>query len=147
MDERGSIVETTTITESRVDSLALAPGAALVSVRNAYIALGLEPNYVDPAKGIVGIRQGIVARRLQGVPVTAYVDCGLDMNGVPFAANDRVEVTMLTEVRPSGTGATMITSLAARALRTSSGASVNPQRCASRGSLERKLAGVVKGAP
>jgi hypothetical protein len=40
----------------------------------------------------------------------------------------------------------MVTTLTGRAMRASSGASVNPQRCASRGTLERKLSDVVRGA-
>jgi hypothetical protein len=147
MDERGSIVEMTAITEARLDSLPAAVPAALPIVRNAYRALGLEPNVVDPPKGIVGLRQGTVTRQLQGVPLTAYLDCGADVNGVPFAANDRIELSMVTEITAmAGGGSRMSTMLAARAMRTSSGASVNPQRCSSRGTLERKLHEVAKGA-
>jgi hypothetical protein len=146
IDERGAIVETTSLTESRTDSLALAPAEAIALTRNGYLALGLEPNYVDPPRGVVGVRQGTYSRRLQGVPLTAYLDCGLDANGVPFAANERIELTMLSELRPANGRTVMVTTLTGRAMRTSSGASVNPQRCSSRGTLEKKLSEVVRGA-
>jgi hypothetical protein len=95
---------------------------------------------------VIGVRQVVLARRLQGVPLTAYVDCGTDVNGIPLAVNDRVELTMLTELREA-TGRTKLeTTLVARALRAASGAQLDPQRCTSRGALEAKLGRTARDA-
>lgn len=144
VDDGGNMIARTMTTDIVIDSLALAPAAALAAVNDAYVALGLAPNSVDPARRVVGVRNLLLSRRLQGVPLTTYFDCGVDL-GVPIASNNRVEVTMLTEVREAGGRSTMQTSLNARALRTSSGAQLDPIACSSRGTLEAKLVQVVRG--
>lgn len=144
VDDGGNMIARTVTTDVVVDSLTLAPAAALSAVSDAYVALGMTPNTLDPARRVAGVRNVMLSRRLQGVPLTTYFDCGADL-GVPIASNNRVEVTMLTEVRPAGAGATMHTSLQARAHRTASGAQLDPIDCVSRGTLERKLAQTAQG--
>lgn len=143
VDDGGNVMARTVTTDLVVDSVALAPGAALSAVTDAYVALGLTPNQVDPARRIVGVRNVIVSRRLQGVPLTTYFECGVDV-GVPIASNNRLELTMITEVREAAGRSTMHTQATARALRTASGAQLDPQPCSSRGSLEAKLAQTVR---
>jgi hypothetical protein len=145
VDDRGGIIETSAATDIIVDSLDLPRSEALVAVRNAYVALGLVPNLVDPARGFVGIRQHVLSRELQGVPLTTYIDCGIDVNGMPVAANDRIELTMLTEIVDASGRSTTRSVLSARALRSSSGAQMDPKRCSSRRALEAKLGRVARG--
>lgn len=146
LTESGQVIRTSNVVQHRVDSLAESGESAIRRVAVAYARLGLTPNVVDSVSGMVGVRAVIISRRLAGVNLSNYMDCGVDaMSGAPQADRDRVQLTLLTEVKPATRGSVLRTSLGARALKATSGASVDPRPCSSRGALEAKLGQVLKG--
>lgn len=145
LDQHGNVIQTSNIVAHRVDSLPETGDAAIRRVATGYTRIGLTPNVVDATSGMVGVRSVNLSRRLVGIPLSTYLDCGVDaMSGVPLADRDRVELTLLTEVKASPTGSTLRTSLGGRAMRAATGASMDPKSCSSRGTLETKLAQAIK---
>lgn len=135
-------ITTASSTRASADSIYAAPAAAMETVRLVYGDLGLPPNNVEPARMIIGVVRQRVRRTLNGVSLTQYLDCGTVV-GVPTASTEPVDLTVLSQLIPAGTGSVLRTSVTAVAIPTG-GARTEPRECSSTGSLEKRIAALVR---
>jgi hypothetical protein len=111
----------------------------------AYEALGLPLSTVDSRQRLLAASNVRAQGRLGGTWVSRYVECGVSTSGLPNADSYVVLLDVQTQLVPSGDGARAGLSSAVRATaRPSSTASNAPINCVSTGTLERRIAQVVR---
>jgi hypothetical protein len=114
--------------------------AALVAV---YKDLGVATPLLDPARRLAGNELFRARRRLGGVPMQSYVDCG-GSPSQPNAETYDIEMGLVSYVTPStGGNATITTTLSAAGNDPMFGKD-RQMRCASTGELERRIATMVR---
>lgn len=112
----------------------------LAALRSAYSELGIEVKLYDPNTGQIGNRNFSKTNRLAGQLISTFLGCGLMVSG-ETADNYRVTMSVVSQVtrRDGGSGLETWLTAAARDIGTSTG-SVS---CASKGTLETKINGLV----
>lgn len=73
---------------------------------DAYRAEGLAPDGVDPVSGIVSLSRVEWSRERDGLPLSAFLDCGLSGTGRPMADDARIVSAIISQVAARGTDAT-----------------------------------------
>lgn len=104
---------------------------------SAYAALRIPVGTRDPANWTLGNRQFVPGRRIEGRPLSSFVDCGSTALGTGIADTYRVELSVLSVVRPEGTGTRLETSVQGTARQP--GTTNTPVHCSSTGALEAAL--------
>lgn len=112
-----------------------APSVVLPILRDTYSELGIEPKVFDAASGAVGNRYFSKSYRLGDAPLSRYLDCGGTLTG-PAADNYKITMSVVSVVRPNGTGSRIETLVSARA---DDAASSNTRSCSTNGTLEAEL--------
>jgi hypothetical protein len=112
-----------------------APSVVLPILRDTYSELGIEPKVFDAATGAVGNRYFFKSYRLGDAPLSRYFDCGGTLTG-PAADNYKITMSVVSVVRPNGTGSKIETLVSARA---DDAASSNSRSCSTNGMLEAEL--------
>lgn len=110
--------------------------AALPAV---YAALGLPVNTVVTDARTVGATTARAPRRINRQPPSRYFDCGRDLNGVAYADQYAVTMTVISRVRAGAPGAGSVVSTqvtASAAPQVNAGAGL---RCNSTGALEQAI--------
>ena len=107
----------------------------------AYAAVGVDYTTLDKRQWVIGNDALKVRRRLGGVALTRFLNCG-GTDGNPNAATYEVTLSVFTRLVPAGTGETTVSTSVqgtARSLSFNTGA-VN---CASTRGLEDRIAGAL----
>ena len=79
-----------------------------------YDSLGIPVDRLDHGQHIIGNTGFRLRRRLGGVPLTRYLDCGRAQGG-PSAETYEVNLSVLTELQPAAAGTTAATVVQATA--------------------------------
>lgn len=117
------------------------PGTMQQSVQalvSAYESLGLSVNTVDWTTGLVAARGIVAPRRIGGLVLGRYVDCGSTQVGQQRADSSAVTLTIESAVRPGETGRMVISTLVNGTARPR-GVSSDAIPCAAMGALERRI--------
>lgn len=127
-----------------VDSLATrftVPGtraATYEAVLAAFKALEVQPDLIDPARGMVGMTNVPKMRRLGRQPLSRLVSCGSGMMG-PNADNWRVYLTVYAFVDPAAGDSTRLRVAVVGGAKDVAGSSTDAVPCASTGALEEQV--------
>ncbi|HEV2146891.1 MAG TPA: hypothetical protein VGR37_05795 [Longimicrobiaceae bacterium] len=113
---------------------------AWAELPSVYEELGLGGGVLDPATHLYGQRGIVVRRRLAGNPVSQYLDCGSAVPGVYNANTYAVSLSVVSQLKPRSDGfSELTTQVEASAQPASTGGGAQLVRCASNGTLERRL--------
>ncbi|CAA9361154.1 MAG: hypothetical protein AVDCRST_MAG40-3488 [uncultured Gemmatimonadaceae bacterium] len=139
VDERGRIYRSPVLRNEAEEQVV--PGTMQQSVQAlvaAYESLGLSVNTVDWTTGLVAARGLAAPRRIGGIVLGRYVDCGSTQVGQQRA--DSYAVTLNTEsvVRPGETGRMVISTFMNGSARPR-GVAGEPVPCATTRALERRI--------
>jgi hypothetical protein len=74
----------------------------------AYGEEGLTPDQMDEASRTLSVSRFELRRERSGVPMTAYLDCGLSSTGRLLAENARIQATIISRVSLAGTSASQV---------------------------------------
>lgn len=109
----------------------------------AYAALGLTPTVIDSRTRTYGV-QRFTQARLGDRRTADYVRCAFEGTGPSSVGGYRTQLSIISVLTPSGTGATTlaieVTGFATRV----DGTSTPPVRCASTGELEQRIQSLVR---
>lgn len=120
------------------------PAQAWSALPEVYRELGLNGEVLDDEARFFGTRGQTASRRLGGVRLATYVDCGGGSGGLPIANTYRVHLSVGTRVEPVGERAQLRSAVLAQASpQTVSGPSV---RCSTTGHLEARIAELLAAA-
>lgn len=128
-------------TGPNINNLDFAPDRIWRVLPAAFDSIGVPVTQIDPVQRVMGNPGFKIRQRIGTVALSRYVDCGTTQIG-PNADSYDVYLTVLVQVRPSGTGSVITTNFesAARPITFAQDYS----RCTSRGSLEAKLLAAIK---
>ncbi|GLC25844.1 hypothetical protein [Roseisolibacter agri] len=134
-----------TVARAIREELALPADRAWALLPLAYEALGLPLTTLDSERRLIGAGGVRAQGRLGGAWLSRYVDCGTAATGLANADSYAVTLDVVTQVdgRADGANAGLSTAIRASGRPTSTSTS-NPVNCVSRGTLERRLAEVVR---
>lgn len=121
-----------------VAELTVSADAAFQALPQVYQDLGIPMGTQDPAQRLFGNRKVQVSRRLGRQPLSRVVNCGNTAFGAPVADSYRVQLSIVSTVRPEGSGSRLETRVEASAAQP--GVSGAPVACASTGWLEERIA-------
>lgn len=108
------------------------------ALEQAYTALGVTVGMRDPANYALGNRDLQVSRRLGTTSLSDYFNCGGSVVGADLATTYRLQISIISTVKPRGTGTQLETVAQANARQP--GTSNPPVNCASTGRLEHEIA-------
>lgn len=123
--------------------IAATPEQVWPRLLEAYTELGIVPTTTDCRTWTLGNPQHSVYRRLGGVSLDKYFECGQNLGG-SIATTHRLQLSLQTKLRPAGSEATQIETRITAAAFSNEGASSHPIRCTSRGTLEERIAAMVR---
>ncbi|HEX5832112.1 MAG TPA: hypothetical protein VFY16_14110 [Gemmatimonadaceae bacterium] len=104
----------------------------------AYVGLGLETRTYDPASGQIGNINVRLIRRLNGVPLSTYFDCGTGFSG-PNADDHRLRVNVISYLRAQGPSRTLVETQVQAFATNVEGTSRHEFACTSKGALEARI--------
>jgi hypothetical protein len=127
------------------------PGRAVEALRAVYAELGVPPGTYDPAAGRVGNTNFYKTHKLGNEAISAYLNCGSSLEG-SAADNDRIYISLISVVRPDGSGASELETAFSAQAQKMDGASSDRIACGTTGRLEERiqkgvLAKVAAGRP
>lgn len=111
------------------------------AVAASYAMLGVTRTFINQATGEQGNLRLVMSRKFFNQPVSSYLNCGDDPFSGPNANAHPVTVSLITRVRPEGTGSTIQTLLSGTVNKT--GANSGAIYCATSGALEEHIAKMV----
>lgn len=117
--------------------IAATPDRVVQALREVYPQVGIEVGTLDTNQRLVGNRQIRATRRLGQRPLSAFVRCGTTATGAPAEDQYRVQMDVLSRVRPAGQESTLETRVQATATAQGQNTSV---ACTSTGVLEETIA-------
>lgn len=126
---------------SNVQTLPFSADQVWRALPGAFDSLGITVRALDPVKRSIGNSGFAVRRRLGGVSLSRFIDCGTTQLG-PNADDYDVRLTVLTDVRSSEGGSTVTTVVEAVARPINYAQEYS--RCTSRGTLEQRIIDVVR---
>jgi len=109
-----------------------------------YRELGVAEVGADSTTRTVGNGRVQVSRRFGGEPVSRYVQCGTTAFGAPLADEARVEMDLRTTVSADPAGGTALRTVLTATARGNRGTSTDQVQCNSTGSLESRIAAMVR---
>jgi hypothetical protein len=112
------------------------PDSVFAVLPAIYSSLGVEVKVRDPGNGEIGNKDFTRTYRLGKAALHEYVGCGSTMTG-PAADEYRVQMSLVSHVKPKGSGSTVQTVLTARA--NDSNTSKGWLSCLSSGVLEDRI--------
>jgi hypothetical protein len=121
------------------------PAQVWAALPGVYEAVGITGAAGDERARVYGVRKLMIRRRLGKHALSRYLSCGNTPGGGLVADSYRVQLTVLTSVRPgSGSGSLVQTEVIASGHPTE-GTSTSAVRCASTGVLEGRIAELLSG--
>lgn len=123
-----------------VHTIATSPQRVWTHLPDVYAELGIPVEVINSDSREIGNRRLVVRRTLAGNPLSASLDCGTVV-GVPVANTYRIELSVLTSLRPGASGSTELhTRLEGKAFDPGSSSGAVP--CQTTGRLEQRIAGM-----
>jgi hypothetical protein len=119
-------------------TLAARPEAVFAALEAAYTAVGVPVAHRDTARWTLGNRNLEISRRLGGVNLGDYFNCGSSVVGSDVATTYRLQIAVMSTLTPQGSGTRLETTAQASARQP--GTSNPPVNCASTGRLEHEIA-------
>lgn len=137
-------ISTTTTNRPSVATVEIPAEQVWRALPAAYQSAGIELALSDSARGVIGNPGFRARRRLGGIVLSRYLDCG-HAQGAPSADTYEVHFSVLTEVQRQADGKTVVSTNVDATARpiNFAGESV---RCASSGELETRILNSVKAA-
>jgi hypothetical protein len=127
----------TTVAPNAKMSVAAPPSRVFEALGAVYSALDIPIATNDPASGRVGNTDFWKSRKLGGQAISTYLNCGESITGAA-ADNYRVYISLLSEVRPDGSGSVLETAFTATA-RNMEGTTADRVACGTTGRLEERI--------
>ena len=113
--------------------------SAFALLRAVYAELQLAVGRDDPRSRTVAVVGAKVRRRLGGVPLTRYLDCGAKYN-IPNAETYDVELSITSQITPKEDGSSQVTTLVQAAANDPVHGTDNQVNCTSLSALEMRIA-------
>ena len=117
--------------------LDVSPDMAWKLLPIVFSELDLPGQVLDPNAQTFGFTRKLMRRRVAGTMLEELVDCGSGIGG-PYAATHLVTLSVVTRIRPEGSGSAM--EMRIEGVARDRGASSTPANCVSKGKLERMVA-------
>jgi hypothetical protein len=125
---------------ARTLMLPVGPDVVWQVLPDVYTELGIKVDFVTQAERRLGNQQFVVRRRMGGVPLTKYLDCGISGSGAgtPNAETYEISLSVASQVTSRAAGSSMVTTWVWGMGKwvTFSGQAVT---CATTGQLERTI--------
>src|SRR5262249_45358876 len=99
-----SRVYRTTVAANARAPIPAAPSRTFEAVKAVYEELGIPAGTHDPASGRFGNTDFYKSRKLANDAMSTFINCGESFTG-PVANNYRIFISLLSQVRPDGKGA------------------------------------------
>lgn len=120
------------------------PAEVLDVLPAAFAAVGLPTPEIDPHQRLAVVQPHIVTRRLGGVRMSTYFDCGRGPAGL-YADLYRIHLSVATQVEPAGeSGSVVLTRVSAIGQNT--GGTSGNTGCSSLGQLEARIVKALREA-
>jgi hypothetical protein len=123
--------------------IAAPPDDAFRALQSVYEDLKIPVADLSPKDRIVGNQQFKTRRRIAGVPMQTYLECGGNP-GQPNAETYDVIITVLSNVSASKDGASSLTTRIQAIASDPGHGQVNQMRCSTTGELEARIAKLVR---
>lgn len=123
-------------------SLKASPDTVFATLLAVYRELGIATTRLDRAQRVAGNDMFKARRRLAGVAMQTYADCG-GKAGQPNAETFDMELGVVSQVTPTPQGSTIVTTLIAAGSDPMFGRD-RQMRCVSTGEFERRIAAMVR---
>jgi hypothetical protein len=107
----------------------------------AYDSIGIPVGKLDTLSRVVGNDGYKLRRKLGGVPLTRYLDCG-QAQGFKSAETYEINLSVLTQLQPAGTGRTTAATVVQASAKPVNFAG-EYSTCSSTGELEKRVADVL----
>jgi hypothetical protein len=143
-------VATTTGTTSVTTTSTVVPGLVTLefpiddvwrALPVAYDSIGIPVGKMDTLSRVVGNEGYKLRRKLGGVPLTRYLDCG-QTQGFKSAETYEISLSVLTQLQPGGTGLTTAATIVQASAKPVNFAG-EYSACSSTGELEKRVADVL----
>ena len=123
--------------------IAASPDSAFRALQSAYEDLKIPIADLSAKDRVVGNQQFKARRRIGGVPMQTYLECGGNP-GQPNAETYDVVITVLSNVSASRDGASTVTTRLQAIASDPGHGQVNQMRCSTTGQLEGRIAKLVQ---
>lgn len=126
------------------NSVDATPAEVLEVLPAAFASVGLPLPEIDEQNRLAVIQPHVVSRRLGGVRMSSYFDCGRGPAGL-YADSYRIHLSIATQVEPLGEGgSTLLTRV--EAIGQNTGGTSGNARCSSLGQMESRIVAAVREA-
>jgi hypothetical protein len=132
-----SVTTTSTVTPGLV-TLAFPVDVVWRALPIAYDSIGIPIGKIDTLSRVVGNDGYKLRRKLGGVPLTRYLDCG-QAQGFKSAETYEINLSVLTQLRPTGAGQTTAATVVQASAKPVNFAG-EYSACSSTGELEQRVA-------
>jgi hypothetical protein len=124
-------------------TVAADPAKLWPSVLAVYTELGLTPSTVDEKQLLVAVRGQRAMRKLAGDLLSSFLECGQGPSG-KLADLYRVQMDVGTRLVQRAAGYTTVETSVAAMASNPAGSMSNPVACGSTGTLENRIAGMLR---
>ena len=128
----------TTVQPNAKVLIPVAPSRAFEAVRAVYEELGVPTGTYDPATGRVGNTSFWKTRKLGNESLSTYLNCGESFSG-SIADTYRIYISLISAVRPDGTGASELETAFSAQAQNMDGAASDKVACGTTGRLEERI--------
>lgn len=128
----------TTVVANARSPIPAAPSRTFDAVKAVYEELGIPPGTHDPSTGRFGNTDFWKQRRLANEAMSSFLNCGESFTG-PVANNYRIYISLLSMVRPDGTGGSELETAFSAQAQNMEGSSGDRIACGSTGRLEERI--------
>jgi hypothetical protein len=135
----------TTVAPNAKAVIPAAPGRVFDAMKAVYDELGVTLTTNDPSTGRLGNASFFKTRKLGTEPISTYLNCGDSFAGGVAADNYRVYMSLVSAVRPDGTGGSEIETAFSAQAQNMEGTQGDRVACGTTGRLEERIRqGVLK---
>lgn len=135
-DNQG-VMRTTVAPNAKV-RIPAAPSRVLPALRAVFADLAIPVTTDDPSSGRVGNANFWKSRKLGDEPISTYLNCGAAITGLA-ADTYRVYISLLTAVRPDGSGGSELEIALVAQAQNMEGTTADRVACGTTGRLEERI--------
>jgi hypothetical protein len=135
-DNQG-VMRTTVAPNAKV-RIPAAPSRVLPALRGVFDDLAIPVTTNDPSSGRLGNTNFWKSRRLGNEPISTYLNCGSTITGLA-ADTYRVYISLLTAVRPDGSGGSELETAFTAQAQNMEGTTADRVACGTTGRLEERI--------
>lgn len=137
-DETGRVYRTTDVDFASRSTFDAPPDRVWNALQRTYDELGIEVKLLDRQAGTLGNRDFSIVRQLAGESLSGYLNCGTDAQLGPLANSYRIQLSVLSTIRPVGESTEVETRVTGQGQKI--GQSSATVHCSSTGRLESRIA-------